>query len=749
MNDPNRNGGILNVFPPFSDQVPFHVETQIVILNPQLLGTNNSPILLQPPIDIGFVDQPFLHNPNAWDSEGDSLSYELIVPLQAPGVAVPSYLFPYQIVSGVNNTISMDPLTGDFAWTNPQKAGEYNVAFRINEYRNGIRIGTVIRDMQITIREDMNQPPTLTDVDEICVIAGDTIQFVIEANDPDSGQLVKLTASGGPLLLRGDSAIFTVPSGFRTPPVQGTFTWATTCEHIRDQYYQLVFKAEDNFLDSSGFSTLKSVRIKVVGPPPEDLQIDVDENIIDLDWEFPYACESWNRFAGFAIWRKEGSNPFPLDTCDPGIAGKGYTLLRERHTTLTGARYTFSDSNVVRGKTYCYRIEAQFELVNTIGRPYRVIPSLSSEEVCAQLSKDIPLMTHADVDVTDPGTGIINVGWSKPDADDLDTLQNAGPYTYNLYRSIGFTGGVPLKIASFTSLTFAGANDTTFIDMGLNTEDWGNFTYTIYRFNSLTSVFDSIGVSTTQAYTDRMLINGETYCYYIRARGGYGIANIQFPLLNRSQQTCAIPVDTIPPCPPDIFVSNQCQIAQLSTTADELTNKITWDFGNRACADDAVLVRIFFSPSSTGMFSQVGEVPASDTAFFHRPQNDLTGCYSVLAIDTAGNVGNVGSVVCIGNCPVYVLPNTFTPNDDGSNDNFIPINQRYIETVDFKVFNRWGNLLYETTDPNLGWDGTNTNQSDVAEGVYFYTCKITEYGVGNQIEDGELLKGWITLIRGK
>jgi len=55
MNDPNRNAGVCNVNAPNSDNVPFHIETTVTLFNTSLQGFNNSPILLQPPIDIGCV----------------------------------------------------------------------------------------------------------------------------------------------------------------------------------------------------------------------------------------------------------------------------------------------------------------------------------------------------------------------------------------------------------------------------------------------------------------------------------------------------------------------------------------------------------------------------------------------------------------------------------------------------------------------------------------------------------------------
>jgi gliding motility-associated-like protein len=57
-------------------------------------------------------------------------------------------------------------------------------------------------------------------------------------------------------------------------------------------------------------------------------------------------------------------------------------------------------------------------------------------------------------------------------------------------------------------------------------------------------------------------------------------------------------------------------------------------------------------------------------------------------------------------CPATIfVPNTFTPNGDGLNDVFIPVGKN-IADFTLRVFDRWGELLYETSDLNMGWDGT-------------------------------------------
>ncbi|HOY29143.1 MAG TPA: gliding motility-associated C-terminal domain-containing protein, partial [Flavobacteriales bacterium] len=57
-------------------------------------------------------------------------------------------------------------------------------------------------------------------------------------------------------------------------------------------------------------------------------------------------------------------------------------------------------------------------------------------------------------------------------------------------------------------------------------------------------------------------------------------------------------------------------------------------------------------------------------------------------------------------CPSAIfIPNTFTPNGDGTNDIFIPVGKN-IASMHLWVFDRWGNLMFESDDPTMGWDGT-------------------------------------------
>lgn len=84
------------------------------------------------------------------------------------------------------------------------------------------------------------------------------------------------------------------------------------------------------------------------------------------------------------------------------------------------------------------------------------------------------------------------------------------------------------------------------------------------------------------------------------------------------------------------------------------------------------------------------------------------------------------------------LPNIFTPNNDGHNDYFKPVSISTECVINLTIFNRWGRLVFETTDVDFRWDG-----GDVADGVYFWIVNYTD-SEGSSYPGK---KGTVTIVR--
>ena len=806
--DVNRVRNIKNITAQ-SVNIPFSVFTSFSLVNPILNGCNSSPQLSQEPIDNACIGSVWTHNPGAFDVDGDSLAFEFTTPTFAPRAEIPSYVLPNQI-NGATGSLEIDPRTGQITWDAPGIAGEYNLAFMVKSFRNGIPLDTLVRDMQVFVDDCANDPPVIElEREEICVVAGEVVEFDVVATAPlsDTEQEVILTASGRPFNLPDNPATFTpVSSGvFQPDPLRKTFRWQTTCNDISEQEYFVVLRAQDNGPPRQvGLATLRSVSIKVVAPPPEDVRASVDEETITVSWESPYACETNENpdFLGFTVWRREGSNNFEPDTCETGLAGRGYTELTDTEVSdQEDGRYFFVDDDVERGRTYCYRVVAAMaRRTPSTGLIFEDIESIPSQEVCVQLARDIPLLTRVDVVSTGGTDGQIDVCWILPDPLSLDTIQNPGPYRYVLSRATGQTTDPAAftEIASFTTNFFGEAVDTCFTDQNLDTEGsaysylielyvdgedvpvgeglpassvrlsgtptdrsvdlswteqvpWTNVEYDIFRRLPGTGEYDSLTTVTDPAFTDSGLINGEEYCYYILARGTYNIEDIPSPLLNRSQEFCIVPEDNVSPCPPELMVESVCDRGVDCTVEENLFNIIQWIPSSEVCgADDVVLYRVYFAPDSSSSPALVAEIQSTDLLRFeHTPPVGIVGCYTLTAVDGNGNESVPSNEVCVTNCPIYDLPNAFTPNGDNQNDLFIPRGLCFIERVEIKIFNRWGELVYETQNPAIEWDGRNLSGDPLPSGTYYYLGTVFERRLDGILPADEPVSGYIELITGR
>lgn len=117
------------------------------------------------------------------------------------------------------------------------------------------------------------------------------------------------------------------------------------------------------------------------------------------------------------------------------------------------------------------------------------------------------------------------------------------------------------------------------------------------------------------------------------------------------------------------------------------------------------------------------------------------GKYSLDVTDQFGCIGTDSIVVYDAHCIPFAVPSAFTPNSDGKNDLFRPIITQIVKGYKMSIWNRWGELLYETSNYQAGWDGT-FKSTKQASGVYVYLIEFIDAD-GAPIK----LKGTLTLIR--
>ena len=126
-------------------------------------------------------------------------------------------------------------------------------------------------------------------------------------------------------------------------------------------------------------------------------------------------------------------------------------------------------------------------------------------------------------------------------------------------------------------------------------------------------------------------------------------------------------------------------------------------------------------------------------------------CYYILAKEGSATFPGTSPAVSRSNTectiqrPLFYIPTAFTPNGDGKNDRFLPLGSFHdIKSYNLQIFNRWGEMIYETSEyegEDAGWDGTYSGQESPI-GAYVYVVKYVAAD-GQEYEK----KGTITLTR--
>jgi hypothetical protein len=230
-------------------------------LNRCLNPCDNSPTFSNAPVAILCVGQPFTFNHGVQDIDkdstgglADSLTYQWYVPLSAANSSV-GYIPPYTydkpiFFYGFPNDalpwprgIHLNPESGEIQFQ-PMKPEVTIMIVKVNEFRNGVKIAELRREMQIIVITCLNNnPPSITTPNNVrskSVCAGDTVTFDFSTSDPNASDTVAISWNKA---IPG--AVWTHTNGQSKYPT-ARLTWKTTNADGNALPYTFTVKAKDN-----------------------------------------------------------------------------------------------------------------------------------------------------------------------------------------------------------------------------------------------------------------------------------------------------------------------------------------------------------------------------------------------------------------------------------------------------------------------------------------------------------------------
>jgi len=758
-----RNGTIINL--EFPSDTGMTLTSHIPGLETNAQGDNSAPVFTSLPTTAMCLGGEFFFDHSAVDPDGDLLGYELCTPFfggtpdapapnpptAPPFVEViwgPGYDTDYQLAS--NPDFSIDPITGQLTGT-PTQVGKYAVGICVSEYRNGELLGTTMRDFQYNVTScDPTIIAAVPSQEQFC--DGLSFQFNNDSfnatsffwdfGDPfsltDTSSLanpfhtyngegeyeVTLIANPGWPCADTSSSVYVA-----FPPVEAVIDGVTfSCNNGVPEYefngsveYDQGFSAEWSF--PSGFSQNSSDEplTTLVAPPAGDYDITYtitengceDEDVLSLNVPpSPSAIlEPQSLFCnGFTFDFENNSENGSIFFWDFGVQGTN-----EDTSELFQPSYTYPDSGsytvlltVSAPNTCPSTTEAEYLIQGLLDPEFNIPASQcynghSFDFQAAGYDSESPEFDWQFGNTATPTNSLeINpsgITWLDPGIYPVSLAISENNCTKVVTQNIEI---IPNPTVDFFAPDSQGCPPITVRFFNESTSEtpleylWtfgdGETSTAVSPFHEyeFSGLFDvSLTATSNQGCLDEVSV---TYEDLIHA----------YPTPTAGFETDVFRLNILEPT---------INITDLSMGA---TN-CYYDFGDGNFTLDC---------DPTHEFTNSGFLDITQTVY-----NDF-GCFDTFTIP----------VIVEGH--LFYAPNSFTPNNDGLNDVFKPSvigSKDYI----FKIYNRWGEVVFETDNTLEGWDGSMNNGNYYApNGVYSYQIVVRDL-----IEYPHEYNGHVTLIR--
>jgi hypothetical protein len=249
-----RNGAIQNAANPLSESMTLYTDYTM----PAAPDTNSTPEFLALPVAYFAVNSPATYNPLPYDPDADSIAWNLNTPYGNYAFTTGGGSMSFAPVGGFTTPaaastgpFTMNPFTGEITWT-PNTVGNFIQSFEVNEYRNGMQIGRIIRDMQYVVIPQMGNPPafimntpyqtnTADNYNYLYYTPGQPLQFAIDGSDSDPNTALEMRGYGEVFELANNPATFNVSGSGGS--ITGNFSWTPPATFSKDEI--TVFRLRD------------------------------------------------------------------------------------------------------------------------------------------------------------------------------------------------------------------------------------------------------------------------------------------------------------------------------------------------------------------------------------------------------------------------------------------------------------------------------------------------------------------------
>lgn len=798
-----RNGNIINIDAPGAAGMSYYT-----FIPPGII--NSSPQITD--ISVPYMclgDTVSLVN-NATDPDGDSLVYSFVVPFNgysSTSAPIPDPFFdnnPYFLpippiiyapgysasnMLGAGGYTYIDPLSGLTKYFFPNQ-GFYVAAIEIREFRNGVQISSIRRDLQfISIVCTPNFVPNFSAAGAGTIFTvgeGASLCFNVSFSDPDGDSLL-LSASGPVLNSAFVNPPGVMPNAIGDSVVSSTFCWTPGCGTSRPAPYQVSVTASDNGCPPKSTSVIYSIyvtpgpatltaSVSVAQSPPGIICQNSQASFVAVPVLGGTAPQYFWMVNGVAVGTNDSlltistlnngdvitvmmisnatcllsdtaiSPPFvvaiiPQPGAQVNITSNPSGVLCPQQICL----FTANISNGGATPTYQWNINGAnagtnsplFTAANPSGlmsvyvtlTPSTGCPPQQSNaivfNIVPQLEPEI-LLTANIVDTICPGQEVIF---------EVTSQYTGDPPVYNWLLN-GISLGVTDSILALNNL-----KDGDEVNVSVTSSYpclSPDFTFAeplVYHH------YDTLNVDLTEGPLE--ICNGQPVNLAAIATGGRGgTYSYSWSFGNSTTaQTVIFPIFTGYYFS---YVDDNCYSTVTDSIFIEVLPVPTSDFFWNPLNPTIFDMRVNFTDASLGAINWQWNLGDTTSSSEQNPQHTYTssGIYDVSLI-TTNDLGCTDTLIKqleIEDIITAYVPNSFTPNGDGKNDSFGLIGFS-TGGYEMSIFNRWGQLVFNSTGANDTWNGKSESGVVAPQGVYSYLIRI------NNDTSKKPIVGTFTLIR--